>query len=148
MVHSGGHRRTRKTRIVSIAESADDGSECDTEGGVLRPLVVPAPLIAVWRQENTPEALAALNHDCVIVPGDGHRGPMRIFFHLADGNATIIDRQGVEVDSLDEIQNTVMHDIEELKREFPAAERQGWKLDVVDAAGTLILSVPLDDQLH
>jgi hypothetical protein len=73
---------------------------------------------------------------------------MRIFFHLADGNATIIDRQGVEVDSLDEIQNTVMHDIEELKREFPAAERQGWKLDVVDAAGTLILSVPLDDQLH
>lgn len=73
---------------------------------------------------------------------------MRIFFHLADGNATIIDRHGVEVESLDEIQDAVVRDIEDLKREFPAAERQGWKLDVVDAAGTLILSVPLDGQVH
>ena len=73
---------------------------------------------------------------------------MRIFFHLADGNATIIDRHGVEVESLDEIQDAVVRDIEDLKREFPSAERQGWKLDVVDATGTLILSVPLDDQVH
>jgi hypothetical protein len=73
---------------------------------------------------------------------------MRIFFHLADGNATIIDRHGVEIESLDDIQDAVVRDIEDLKREFPAAERQGWKLIVVDATGALILSVPLDDQVH
>lgn len=73
---------------------------------------------------------------------------MRLYFHLYDGNDVILDPEGVEVDSLDQAGELIAADVDELKREFPAEDRRGWKLTVVDLSGAVLLTVALGDTLH
>jgi Domain of unknown function (DUF6894) len=68
---------------------------------------------------------------------------MRLFFHLTNGSEVIVDDDGLEVAHLDEVRKVIAADLEELKREIPLERRNGWRLEVTDQAGEILVSVPL-----
>ena len=71
---------------------------------------------------------------------------MRIYFHLTRARVVIRDWEGVEVSDLQDALARARRTIEELRREDPLAARDwsGWRLDVTDAAGHVLLSLDLD----
>jgi hypothetical protein len=73
---------------------------------------------------------------------------MRVYFHLVDGSDSILDREGVEVDTPNDIREAVVRDVSELFREFSAEDRHGWRLHVTDEAGSLLLAIALDGRAH
>ncbi len=70
---------------------------------------------------------------------------LRYFFNLNHGKILIRDEQGIEAASIQSAMVSAMEMIEELRAEDPAAaeEWQGWRLEIVDALGRLMHSIPL-----
>ena len=75
---------------------------------------------------------------------------MRCYFHLLNGHDTILDDTGLEVSNLEAMRCYAFQAICELREETSqgSAEWQGWRLDVVDSAGHVLLSVPLETTLQ
>jgi hypothetical protein len=73
---------------------------------------------------------------------------MRLYFHLIDGHRTILDYEGAEVADARGVRKAVIDDVRELVAEFSEEERRGWTLEVVDAAGSILLTIRLGDMIH
>jgi hypothetical protein len=73
-------------------------------------------------------------------------GAGRYYFHLTNGEALIRDEEGTEVSSMQSALISAMEMIEELRAENPseADEWQGWRLEIVDASGRTVYTMPLD----
>jgi hypothetical protein len=72
---------------------------------------------------------------------------MRIFFHLTNGHDSILDEEGLEVAELSSAQQEVLRTIDEIRQKEASHihEWTGWMLSVVSDAGSVILSVDLDE---
>lgn len=75
---------------------------------------------------------------------------MRCFFHLVNGHETILDDEGVEVSNLETAQLFALQAIEDVRNEAIQVDAswQGWRLDVVDPSGKVLLTIPLEATLH
>ena len=75
---------------------------------------------------------------------------MRCYFHLVNSHEIIPDEEGVEIHDLERARDFALQSIEDLREEAIEAgvSWQGWRLDVVDASGSLLLSIPLEPILH
>jgi hypothetical protein len=73
-------------------------------------------------------------------------GGGRYYFHLTNDEALIRDEEGTEVSSMQSALISAMEMIEELRAENPseADEWQGWRLEIVDAYGRTVYTMPLD----
>ena len=71
---------------------------------------------------------------------------MRCYFHLMNGHEAVLDDTGIEVSDLAAMQYYALQTIEEIRQEADeiGASWQGWRLDIVDASGRLLLSIPLE----
>ena len=75
---------------------------------------------------------------------------MRCYFHLVNCHDAILDDTGVEVDDLDSAEAEARKAIQELcqEDEEPDDLWAGWQLNVADASGRVLLSIPLTTPLH
>ena len=75
---------------------------------------------------------------------------MRCYFHLVNGDETILDEVGIEVSDLTTAQAMALQAIGDIRNEAleHGASWQGWRLDLVDPSGRVLLSIPLDPMLH
>ena len=73
-------------------------------------------------------------------------GAGRYYFHLINGEAVIRDDEGIEAFSIQSALISALEMIEELRAEDPSAadEWQGWRLEIVDASGRTVYTMPLD----
>jgi hypothetical protein len=73
-------------------------------------------------------------------------GAGRYYFHLTNGEAVIRDEEGTEVSSMQTALISAMEMVEELRAEDPSAadEWQGWRLEIADASGRTVYTMPLD----
>ncbi len=87
------------------------------------------------------QSLVALNHVLSWKSG------MRLYFHLADAHDVIPDPDGTEVADLHQARIEAVRAIAELKAEDPSIVQEwtGWRLDVTNAAGAVVLSISLTD---
>ncbi len=71
---------------------------------------------------------------------------MRLYFHLRTHQYTLPDVYGVEVSDVDEAWRVALEMIRTLRQEDPSAAQNwsGWKVSVVDAAGTVAFAIDLD----
>ncbi|KFG69310.1 hypothetical protein JH26_10750 [Microvirga sp. BSC39] len=71
---------------------------------------------------------------------------LRYYFNLTDGETVIWDQEGVEASSLQAAVISAMEAVEELRSQDASNsdEWQGWRLEIVDAAGRAVQSIPLD----
>ena len=71
---------------------------------------------------------------------------MRCFFNLVGPHDSLVDTDGVEVSSTEALGAQVAKAIEEVRRADPGAARdwKGWRLEVTDSSGAVLLSVNLD----
>ena len=72
---------------------------------------------------------------------------MRYFFNLANAQDFKADEDGVEVADPAKLRATVTQYIEEVLLADPAAARhwRGWRLEVAEPSGAVLLSINLDD---
>lgn len=75
---------------------------------------------------------------------------MRCYFHLVNCHETIADDTGVEIADLAKAHETALQAIEDIRAEAIqlGASWQGWRLDVADPSGHVLLSIPLETILH
>ena len=75
---------------------------------------------------------------------------MHCFFHLVNTHDRILDEAGVEVSDLEAAHYQALKAIQELRQEGEADEVDwsDWQLEVTDAAGNVLLSIPLDTTQH
>ena len=75
---------------------------------------------------------------------------MRCYFHLVNCHDAILDDAGVEVDDLGSAEAEARKAIQELRQEDEEADEMwaGWQLNVTDAFGRVLLSIPLTTPLH
>jgi FtsZ-binding cell division protein ZapB len=75
---------------------------------------------------------------------------MRCYFHLVSRHDVILDNIGVEVANLESAEAEARQAIRDLRQEDDQADEewQGWQLNVTDAAGQLLLSIPLSTPLQ
>lgn len=75
---------------------------------------------------------------------------MHCYFHLVNGHDIIRDDTGVEVPCLRTAQDHALQAIDELREEAIQAGAlwQGWRLDIADPSGSILLSIPLEPVLH
>jgi hypothetical protein len=80
------------------------------------------------------------------VPAPRLSAPARYYFNLTDGDVMIRDEEGIEVDSVQAAVISALEAIEELRAQDPLSsdEWQGWRLEIVDASGQAVQSIPLD----
>ena len=72
---------------------------------------------------------------------------MRCFFHLLNGDDTILDDQGLEIADLHEAEVQALMAIQEVRQEMDSIDEdlKGWHLHVEDGSGvTTLMSIPLD----
>ncbi|MBM6582771.1 hypothetical protein ILT44_21425 [Microvirga sp. BT689] len=74
--------------------------------------------------------------------------PMRCYFHLVNCHASILDNVGVEVSDLPTAHRQALCALEELRVEAANCDWQGWRLDVADLSGSVLMSIPLEATLH
>jgi hypothetical protein len=74
---------------------------------------------------------------------------MHCYFHLVKGRETIPDEAGIEVADIEIAQLEALKAVQELRREEGQIDAylKGWRLNVVDASGNLLLSIRLDTPL-
>ena len=74
---------------------------------------------------------------------------VRYYFNLTDGETVIRDEEGVEASSLQAAVISAMEAVEELRAQDAsnADEWRGWRLEIVDAAGRAVQSIPLDSSV-
>lgn len=70
----------------------------------------------------------------------------RYYFNLTDGDTVIRDLEGVEAPSIQAAVRSAMEAVEELRAQDPSNsdEWQGWRLEIVDASGQAVVTIPLD----
>lgn len=75
----------------------------------------------------------------------GNQTLMRCFFHLVRNDKSLRDDIGIEVSSVEVVRQQALQAIHELRQESDLAEQdwQGWHMEITDADGNLILSLPL-----
>jgi hypothetical protein len=75
---------------------------------------------------------------------------MRCYFHLVSRHDVILDNFGVEVANLESAEAEARQAIRDLRQEDDQTDEewQGWQLNVTDAAGQLLVSIPLDTSLQ
>jgi FtsZ-binding cell division protein ZapB len=75
---------------------------------------------------------------------------MRCYFHLVSRHDVILDNIGVEVANLESAEAEARQAIRDLRQEDDQTDEewQGWQLNVTDAAGQLLVSIPLDTSLQ
>ncbi|GEO18634.1 DUF6894 family protein [Microvirga aerophila] len=75
---------------------------------------------------------------------------MRRFFHLVNGQETILDDTGVEVADLETAKAQARKAIAELRQDDQDAleDWSGWRLDIVCPEGSLLHSLDLVTTLH
>ena len=75
---------------------------------------------------------------------------MRCYFHLVRDHENLIDDDGVEVSDFENAKAQATMAVTELQREGRGIveDWSGWQLNVVDAEGCLLWSVPLSLALH
>jgi hypothetical protein len=83
------------------------------------------------------------------MPGAGELG-MRCYFHLVRDHEELIDDEGVEVSDFESAKAQAMMAVRELQRESCGIvdDWSGWQLNVVNAEGYLIWSIPLSTALY
>jgi len=71
---------------------------------------------------------------------------IRYYFNLTDGETMIRDEDGIEAASIQAAVVSAMDAVEELRAQDPSNsdEWQGWRLEVVDASGQAVQTIPLD----
>jgi hypothetical protein len=71
---------------------------------------------------------------------------MRYFFHLVDRHGSILDEDGVEVADMGQLRAHAQKAVEELRSEDPSAagDWRGWRLEVTDTSGAVLLTINLD----
>ncbi len=74
---------------------------------------------------------------------------MRYYFHLASSQQIILDTSGVVISHPATVQSTVRRLIHKVQHEADqiTTNWQGWRIDVEDSSGNVVLSVPLDTTL-
>ncbi|GEO19174.1 DUF6894 family protein [Microvirga aerophila] len=74
---------------------------------------------------------------------------MRCYFHLVNGHGFIPDETGLDVPDIEMAQHQALKAIQELRQEAgqTAEEWSGWRINVVDASGRVLLSLRLDTPL-
>ena len=75
---------------------------------------------------------------------------MRCYFHLVNSHESIPDDTGIEVSDLTTAQDMALQAIEDIREEAiqQGASWHGWRLDIVDRSGRVLLSIPLDPTFH
>ncbi len=75
---------------------------------------------------------------------------MRCYFHLVNSHEEILDDEGIEVSDLEDAKAQALVAIEDIREEAiqSGASWQGWRLDVVNPSGEVLLSIPLEPVLH
>ncbi|EIM26871.1 DUF6894 family protein [Microvirga lotononidis] len=75
---------------------------------------------------------------------------MRCYFHLVNSHEFIGDDTGVEILDLATARGFALQAIEDIREEAiqVGASWQGWRLDVVNPSGEVLLSIPLEPVLH
>jgi hypothetical protein len=75
---------------------------------------------------------------------------MRCYFHLVSSHESIPDDIGIEVSDLAMAEEMALQAIEDIREEAiqQGASWQGWRLDIMDRSGRVLLSIPLDPTLH
>jgi hypothetical protein len=75
---------------------------------------------------------------------------MRCYFHLVSCHDVILDDNGVEVAGLESAEAEARKAIQELCQEDEEADEDwlGWQLNVADASGRVLLSIPLATPLQ
>ena len=71
---------------------------------------------------------------------------MRCFFHLVDAHGSIRDEDGLEVADLDELRREAEDAVEELRSADRSVARdwKGWRMEVTDTSGAVLLTINLD----
>ena len=75
---------------------------------------------------------------------------MHCFFHLVHTHERILDETGIEVSDLEAAHYQAIKAIQELREEGEPDEVDwhGWHLEVTDASGRVLFSIPLDAAQH
>jgi len=70
----------------------------------------------------------------------------RYYFNLTNGDSMIRDEEGITASSLQAAVVSAMEAVEELRAQDPSNsdEWQGWRLEIVDASGQAVQTIPLD----
>jgi hypothetical protein len=70
----------------------------------------------------------------------------RYYFNLTNGETMILDEDGIEASSVQAAVISAMEAVEELRAQDPSnsEEWQGWWLEIVDASGQAVQTIPLD----
>ncbi|MFC5085384.1 DUF6894 family protein [Microvirga arabica] len=70
----------------------------------------------------------------------------RYYFNLTDGETMIRDEEGIEASSIQAAMISALEAAEELRAQDPSNsdEWQGWRLEIVDASGQAVQTIPLD----
>ncbi len=71
---------------------------------------------------------------------------MRCFFHFVHAHDRIPDETGIDVPDLEAARYQALEAIREMRKETSptADEWSGWHMEVADASGQVLLSIPLD----
>jgi hypothetical protein len=75
---------------------------------------------------------------------------MRCYFHLVNGHETLRDDTGVDVPDKETARRVALNAIYELRQEGGQDDAgwSDWDLDIIDADGNLVLSLPLNMPLQ
>ena len=75
---------------------------------------------------------------------------MRCYFHLVNGDETILYEVGIAVSELATAQAMALQAIGDIRNEALelGASWQGWRLDIVDPSGRVLLTIPLHPTVH
>ena len=75
---------------------------------------------------------------------------MRCYFHLVNSDEAILDDVGIEVSDLATVKDMALQAIDDIRNEALelGASWQGWRLDIVEPSGRVLLSIPLDPTVH
>lgn len=70
----------------------------------------------------------------------------RYYFNLTDGTTMIRDQEGTEASSIQAAVLSAMEAVEELRAQDPSnsEEWRRWRLEIVDASGQTVQTIPLD----
>jgi hypothetical protein len=71
---------------------------------------------------------------------------MRYFFNLTAEHNGIPDREGIDAADIEQAHAEALRAIAELRQEDPSftTDWKGWRLEIADATGTIVLSINLD----
>jgi hypothetical protein len=72
--------------------------------------------------------------------------PVKLFFHLVNGRDSLVDWEGVCASDIQDAEVQALMAIQELRQATGRRDEdpKGWCLDVADASGLILLSIPLD----